>query len=280
MHVIAAKAVAFRERCSRVQGLPAAGGGRTQAMANAPLQGAASSTSSPAAPRNHLMLVDMIGKGVTGKDAEGARPRQHHREQERRAERSASAVGDQRPAHGHAGGNHPRLRRTGLATWRTGSADAGRPGKDENGDAGEGERRGAVPEVPGLRQFTGVAWPRPSDTGDAVGARAAANRHRHPPFRNPWWPEPESRTPTPAMHCPFCQSTDNTWSSIRASAKTARRCRRRRECEACMVLLDAGNDARRWWWRSPRATRRENFDARKAAPEHGARALHKRPVSR
>ena len=53
---------------------------------------------------NHLFLLDLIGKDITGKDADAALgPRAHHGQQERGAERSAAADDHERPAHRHAG---------------------------------------------------------------------------------------------------------------------------------------------------------------------------------
>jgi glycine hydroxymethyltransferase len=53
---------------------------------------------------NHLMLVDMIGKRRHRQGrGSGARQGAHHRQQERRAERSAQAVRHLRSARRHAG---------------------------------------------------------------------------------------------------------------------------------------------------------------------------------
>ncbi len=58
----------------------------------------------------------------------GARPRAHHGQQERRAERSAAAVRDERPAHRHAGDHDARIRRRGVAPGRrTGSPTCSTP---------------------------------------------------------------------------------------------------------------------------------------------------------
>ena len=73
---------------------------------------------------NHLFLVDLSAKTITGKDADAALgKRAHHGEQERGAERSAPAVRHQRPSHRHAGGDHARLQGSRVRrSWRTGSA--------------------------------------------------------------------------------------------------------------------------------------------------------------
>jgi len=76
MHVIAAKAVAFKEalepgfKTYQQQVVKNA-----QAMANTIIQRGYKIVSG--GTRNHLMLVDMIGKGITGKDAEAALGRAH-----------------------------------------------------------------------------------------------------------------------------------------------------------------------------------------------------------
>ena len=76
MHVIAAKAVAFKEaldpefRTYQQQVVRNA-----QAMANAIIARGYKIVSG--GTQNHLMLVDMIGKGITGKDAEAALGRAH-----------------------------------------------------------------------------------------------------------------------------------------------------------------------------------------------------------
>ena len=76
MHVIAAKAVAFKEALEpefkdyQLQVVKNA-----QAMANAIIARGYKIVSG--GTQNHLMLVDMIGKGITGKDAEAALGRAH-----------------------------------------------------------------------------------------------------------------------------------------------------------------------------------------------------------
>jgi glycine hydroxymethyltransferase len=120
MHVIAAKAVAFKEALEPAfKDYQAAGreerAGDGQGHHRARLQDRLGRH------QNHLMLVDMIGKDVTGKDAErGAGQGPHHGQQELGAERPAQALRHLRSAHRHAGGHHARLqgeRMRGLANW-------------------------------------------------------------------------------------------------------------------------------------------------------------------
>ena len=119
MHAIAAKAVAFEEALQpdfrdyqrRVKRNAAA---LADGLAERGLRIVSGKT------ENHLFLVDLGAEGVTGVDAEAAfGARQHHRKQERRAERSAPAHGHQRFAPGHAGLHHARL-------WRNGNGNARR----------------------------------------------------------------------------------------------------------------------------------------------------------
>jgi glycine hydroxymethyltransferase len=110
MHVIAAKAVAFKEALAAcVQGLPAAGdrqrarhGGGVQQRGYEIVSGGTD---------NHLMLVEPDRQGP---DRQGRRrragPRAHHGEQELGAQRPAVALRHQRHPHRHAGDHHARLR--------------------------------------------------------------------------------------------------------------------------------------------------------------------------
>jgi len=76
MHVIAAKAVAFKEALEpSFKDYQAQVVKNAQAMANAITARGYKIVSG--GTRNHLMLVDMIGKGITGKDAEAALGRAH-----------------------------------------------------------------------------------------------------------------------------------------------------------------------------------------------------------
>ncbi len=76
MHVIAAKAVAFKEALEpEFTAYQQQVVKNAQAMANAIIARGYKIVSG--GTRNHLMLVDMIGKGITGKDAEAALGRAH-----------------------------------------------------------------------------------------------------------------------------------------------------------------------------------------------------------
>jgi hypothetical protein len=127
MHVIAAKAVAFKEalepefkdyqrrscstprpwrRCSWSAAIDVVSGGTD----------------------NHLFLVSFIEQGLTGKDVDAwLWRRQHHRQQERGAERPAVALRHQRAPRRHAGHHHPRLRRGEAASWPAGCATSSTP---------------------------------------------------------------------------------------------------------------------------------------------------------
>ncbi|HEU4812946.1 MAG TPA: serine hydroxymethyltransferase [Xanthomonadaceae bacterium] len=76
MHVIAAKAVAFKEALEpEFKGYQQQVVKNAQAMARTIMQRGYKIVSG--GTENHLMLVDMIGKGITGKDAEAALGRAH-----------------------------------------------------------------------------------------------------------------------------------------------------------------------------------------------------------
>jgi glycine hydroxymethyltransferase len=76
MHVIAAKAVAFKEALEpEFKTYQAQVVKNAQAMANTIISRGYKIVSG--GTENHLMLVDMIGKGITGKDAEAALGRAH-----------------------------------------------------------------------------------------------------------------------------------------------------------------------------------------------------------
>ena len=113
MHVIAAKAVAFLEalqpefKIYQQQVLD-----NSRAMADAFVKRGYNIVSG--GTDNHLFLMDLIRQehhrqGCGRGPAQG----QHHREQERGAQRSAPAHGDLRPAPRHAGVHHPRLQGSG-----------------------------------------------------------------------------------------------------------------------------------------------------------------------
>jgi glycine hydroxymethyltransferase len=76
MHVIAAKAVAFKEALEPdFKAYQAQVVKNAQAMARTIIERGYKIVSG--GTENHLMLVDMIGKGVTGKDAEAALGKAH-----------------------------------------------------------------------------------------------------------------------------------------------------------------------------------------------------------
>jgi glycine hydroxymethyltransferase len=76
MHVIAAKAVAFKEALEpEFKAYQQQVVRNAQAMADAIIARGYKIVSG--GTRNHLMLVDMIGKGITGKDAEAALGKAH-----------------------------------------------------------------------------------------------------------------------------------------------------------------------------------------------------------
>ena len=108
MHVIAAKAVSFREAlqpdfkvyCGQII--------RNAQALSAALTGLGFQIVSGGTD-NHLMLVDLRNKGVTGKVAEKVLGRGgDHGEQEHGAEGDAVSVRHERRAHRHARGHHPR----------------------------------------------------------------------------------------------------------------------------------------------------------------------------
>ena len=128
MHVIAAKAVALLEALAAgVQGVPAAGGrerardGEVAAGSRLPHR-LRRHGQSPVPARPHRPGLHRQGR------RRGARPRAHHGQQERRAERPAAAVRDQRPAHRHAGDHDPRVQGSGSrarsASWIADVLDA------------------------------------------------------------------------------------------------------------------------------------------------------------
>ena len=108
MHIIAAKAVCFKEAAT-----PAFAEYQRQVVSNA--QRLAANLASAGfrlvsgGTDNHLMLVDVFSKGVTGKvGGSGARQGRDHREQERNPLRSEPADGRQRDTPGNASGDDTR----------------------------------------------------------------------------------------------------------------------------------------------------------------------------
>ena len=118
MHVIAAKAVAFHEALTpEFKAYAHAVVANAKALAEPILAGGYKLVTG--GTDNHLMLVDLTPKGLTGKAAEsGARPRPHHLQQERHSVRSAEAHGDLGHSAGLAGRDLARLRNGGIRQGR------------------------------------------------------------------------------------------------------------------------------------------------------------------
>jgi glycine hydroxymethyltransferase len=155
MHVIAAKAVAFKEALEpEFKAYQQQVVKNAQAMANTIIKRGYKIVSG--GTQNHLMLVGHDRQGHH-RQGRGSRARQgaHHREQERRAERSGKAVRDLGPAPGHAGRHHARLQRSRVRG--AGQLDLRRAGCAERrgGDRARA-RRGdeAVQDVSGVRRLS------------------------------------------------------------------------------------------------------------------------------
>ena len=114
MHVIAAKAVCFREAArAGVQATTSSRSSRTPARWRRPSRRQGFRLVSGGTD-NHLMLVDVCPKGITGKDAEsGARQGGHHGQQEHDPVRPEPADDHERHPHRHAGRHHARHERAG-----------------------------------------------------------------------------------------------------------------------------------------------------------------------
>ena len=139
MHVIAAKAVAFGEALRPEFKLYArAVVENAKVLADTMLSGGYAIVAG--GTDNHLMLVDLRPKKLTGKAAEAALgPRPHHLQQERRALRSREADGDLRHPPRHAGRHLARLRRGRVPQGRRADRrDPRRPGQERR----RGQRRG------------------------------------------------------------------------------------------------------------------------------------------
>ena len=103
---------------------------------------------------NHMFLVDLIDKDITGKDADAVLGRANITVNKNAVpERPALAVRDQRPAHGHARHHHPRISARPRLRLLTGwIADILDDIKDEKRVARVQVRGGgALPEISGLR---------------------------------------------------------------------------------------------------------------------------------
>ena len=147
MHIIAAKAVCFKEAAD-----PAGGAYQRQTVANAQRLAAALADAGfrivSGGTGNHLVLVDVFSKGITGGGRAGTRRGGYHGQQEHHPLRHQPADGGERHPP-----RHPALTTRGMAEAemdqvagfiaRAGGA-RGRP-RDWHG---EGRGRGAVPDVP------------------------------------------------------------------------------------------------------------------------------------
>ena len=116
MHIIAAKAVCFKEAAE-----PAFADYQRQIVANAARLAAALVAAGfrlvSGGTDNHLMLVDVFSKGITGKVAEAALDKAGITVNKNAIPvRSESADGGERHPHRHAGGHHPRHARS--RRWR------------------------------------------------------------------------------------------------------------------------------------------------------------------
>ena len=234
MHVIAAKAVAFKEALQ-----PAFKDYQAQVVKNA--QAMATHHRPRLQDRvgwheNHLMLVDMIGKRRVRKGRGGAGQGPHHGQQERGAERPAQALRHLRPAHRHAGGDHARLQGSRTAwPWPNGSATCWTP------ERRAGHRRRARQRRKQCRKFPVYGWlaARIADRrADWAMHRRADRRHesRRCSRRSPSIPGRISEL----MHCPSASTTT-------PGDRSARRRGRRddppppRSARACGERFHAGN---------------------------------------
>ena len=187
MHVIAAKAVAFKEALEPgLQGLPGAGARPTRS-AWPRRSSSAACASSPAAPRATCCWSTCAPKKITGKDAEAALGKAHITvQQERHPERPREALRHERHPRGLAGDDHARLRRgrgrAGRATSSPTCSTARRRGAPRRG-ARAGERAGA--------RSSRSTWP-----GHAGDLRARLSRRaRRARSRSMQCPSAAPRTP-------------------------------------------------------------------------------------
>ena len=126
MHVIAAKAVAFKEALqpefkAYAQAVAANAKALSESLKEQGLDIVSGGTD------NHLMLVDLRPKTLTGKSAEKvARPRQHHLQQERHPVRPGKAVRDLRHSPWNTCGHDTRLRRCRIqGSWHADHGSVG-----------------------------------------------------------------------------------------------------------------------------------------------------------
>ena len=123
MHVIAAKAVAFKEALEpEFKAYQQQVVKNAQAMAKTLMARGYKIVSG--GTENHLMLVDLIGRDITGKDAEAALGKAHITVNKNAVPNDPrSPFVTSGPAHRHAGGDHARLPGSRLRrAGRTGSA--------------------------------------------------------------------------------------------------------------------------------------------------------------
>jgi glycine hydroxymethyltransferase len=112
MHVIAAKAVAFKEALTGVQDLPEAGRRERPAMARRLTERGLRIVSGRT--ESHMFLVDLRAKKITGKDAEAVLGRAHITVNKNAIPNDPrEAVRDERHPHRLAGHHHARLRELG-----------------------------------------------------------------------------------------------------------------------------------------------------------------------
>ena len=150
MHVIAGKAVAFKEALS-----PEFKAYQEKVVENARVLAETLVKRGlrivSGRTESHVMLVDLRAKNITGKAAEAAGRGAHHGEQERDSERPGKAVRDERRAPGFAGDDDAWLRSGGSGAG--GQPDRGRAGQsgrcsDDRARARAGRR--ADQAFPGL----------------------------------------------------------------------------------------------------------------------------------
>ena len=134
MHVIAAKAVCFKEALT-----PEFKTYQRQIVKNAARLAAGLASAGfrlvSGGTDNHLMLVDVFSRGIDGQGRRGrARPRRHHRQQERDPIRSESADDGERHPHRHARRHDARAGRGGNGSGR--ADDRNRPGRARRAGSG------------------------------------------------------------------------------------------------------------------------------------------------
>ena len=151
MHIIAAKAVCFREALElpfRAYQAQVATNARrlAQSLREEGFRLVSGGTD------NHLMLVDVFSKGITGKQAEAALgDGRHHRQQERDPVRQEPADGGVGRAHRHAGRDHARHGRARDGSHRRSDlGGAGDPRRRDRAGQGQGRSGSTVPGVPAL----------------------------------------------------------------------------------------------------------------------------------